>query len=49
MQRWIINYEKSMSFNEFKTNLGIKANKSTSNKDTNAALEDVNDIINLFL
>lgn len=48
MQRWIVNHEKSMSFEEFKNKLGIKANKSINSKNTSEVLEDVHDIINLF-
>jgi hypothetical protein len=48
MQRWIVNYEKEMSFDEFKSKLGIKS-ITTAPKDIESILEDAESIINLFV
>lgn len=48
MQRWIVNYEKEMSFDEFKSKLGIKST-TTEQKDIESILEDAESIINLFI
>lgn len=46
MKRWITNYEKEMSFDDFKDKLGISISKGKrSNKTIEEIIEDVNNII----
>ena len=49
IQRWITNYERDMSFNDFKTKLGIKTTEIVNVQNTKEVLNDVNDIIQMFL
>jgi len=46
MQRWMMHYEKEISFDEFKEKLMIYRNNS--NKTTDEILTDVKDIISSF-
>lgn len=46
MQRWMLHYEREMSFEDFKNDLMVGAN--SSNKTEEEILKDVKDIINTF-
>lgn len=47
MRRWIANYEKEMSFDDFKDKLGISNNPTnvSKNRTIEEIIEDVNNII----
>ena len=44
----MLNYEKRISFDEFKQKLGIRDKHKVSQRSTEEIIEDVHDIINMF-